>query len=106
MIARLWKGCSAPETVGAHEEHLRGSTFPELSRNNGREGAFLLSRDPGPEIELLVSTLWNSLEAVDAFAGPDRARAVVPPAARQALARFEEPVAHFEVVLESAPLRS
>jgi hypothetical protein len=43
-------------------------------------------------------TLFESLEAVRAFAGTDHEVAVVPPEARALLSRFDERSAHFDVV--------
>jgi hypothetical protein len=39
------------------------------------------------------------MDAVRAFAGPDPDVAVVPPAARQLLARFDQRSAHYETVI-------
>ena len=50
------------------------------------------------EIEFLVLTLWDSMDAVRAFAGDQPERAVVEPEARAALVRFESTVAHYEVL--------
>jgi hypothetical protein len=45
-------------------------------------------------------TLWDSLDAVRAFAGDDYEIAVVPPPARQLLSRFDERSRHYEAVIE------
>jgi heme-degrading monooxygenase HmoA len=50
------------------------------------------------EVEFLVLTLWESMEAIRAFAGDQPERAVVEPEARAALVRFETTVAHYEVL--------
>jgi hypothetical protein len=45
-----------------------------------------------------VTLMWfDSIEAVRAFAGPDYEMAVVPPAARELLQRFDSRSAHYEV---------
>ena len=96
MIARVWRGWSTTELVPAYEEHLRTATFPALRELDGHEGAYLLRRDQGDDVELVVVTFWDSLDAVRAFAGDDLETAVVPPEATRALTRFEETVTHYD----------
>jgi hypothetical protein len=43
------------------------------------------------------------MEAIHQFAGDDPGVAVIELAAREVLARFDESVDHFEIVLPSAP---
>jgi heme-degrading monooxygenase HmoA len=50
------------------------------------------------EIEFLVLTLWESMEAIRAFAGDQPELAVVEPEARAALVRFDSTVVHYEVL--------
>jgi hypothetical protein len=45
-------------------------------------------------------TLWDSLDAVRAFAGDDYELAVVPPEARRLLSRCDERSRHYETILE------
>ncbi len=58
----------------------------------------MLRRPDGQLVEFVVVTLWRSLDAVRSFAGADHETAVVPPAARRSLERFDETVAHYEVL--------
>lgn len=44
--------------------------------------------------------LFDSIQAVQAFAGADYETAVVSPEARKLLARFDERSKHYEVVFE------
>jgi heme-degrading monooxygenase HmoA len=43
--------------------------FPALRAIEGHRGAYLLCRTVGGAIELVVLTLWESMEAVRRFAG-------------------------------------
>jgi heme-degrading monooxygenase HmoA len=58
----------------------------------------LLRREVDDGTELVVLTLWESMEAVRRFAGPDPDKAVVEPEARAVLTSFDEYVTHFGVV--------
>ena len=62
-------------------------------------------RDVGAVVEFVVATRWSSLAAIEAFAGADMDRAVVEPAARAALTRFDDRATHYDVAFESDPRR-
>ena len=98
MIARLWHGWTTPENAAAYEALLRSEVLPGIHRIPGYHGAYLLRRDADPEVEFVTLTLFESWDAVRAFAGPDLEAAVVPPAARKLLARFDARSVHYEIL--------
>jgi heme-degrading monooxygenase HmoA len=99
MVVRAWRGYAAPDAAEAYPAHLLGSVRPKLQQLAGFRGMYLLRREGSAEIEFLVLTLWDSMEAVRAFAGERPELAVVEPAARAALARFDTTVQHYEVLV-------
>jgi heme-degrading monooxygenase HmoA len=100
VIARIWHGWTRPENADAYETLLRSEVLPGISRIDGARGAYVL-RDPvEDEVEFVTITLWDSLDAVRAFAGDDYEVAVVPPPARRLLSRFDERSRHYETVIE------
>jgi len=96
VIARIWHGYTAPANADAYEELLRTKILPGIHRVKGYAGAYLLRREAGAEIEFITVTLWESMEAVREFAGPDRAHAVVPPEAQKLLARYDQASVHYD----------
>jgi len=98
MIAREWRAWATPDNAPSYERHFREAVLPHLRAIPGCVGAHLLKREAGGEVELVAVTYYVSLEAVRAFAGDDLERAVVEPAARAVLARFDERCRHFEIV--------
>jgi len=58
-----------------------------------------LRRELGSEVEFVTILLWESLEALRNFAGPNYEVAVVPPERRKVLSRFDERASHYEVIL-------
>ena len=58
----------------------------------------MLRREVKDSVELVVLTLWDSIEAIRQFAGPEPNKALVEPEARAVLTSFDEYVTHFEVV--------
>ena len=99
MIARLWHGWTSPENADAYEELLKGQIFPGILAKHiaGFQRIELLRRPAGEEVEFITLMWFDSLEAIRAFAGEDYATAVVPPAARAVLSRFDERSQHYEV---------
>jgi heme-degrading monooxygenase HmoA len=97
MIARLWKGWTRLENADAYERHLREQVFPGLQRIDGYRGGYTLRQDGTDEAEFVVMNLFESLDAVRAFAGPDYTVAVFEPEARELLSRVEPIARHYEV---------
>jgi heme-degrading monooxygenase HmoA len=100
MIARWWRGWAATqENAEAYEELLRTTILPWVDSHEGHRGSYLVRRDVDEGVEFATLTLWDSLDAVKAFAGEDYELAVVPERARAVLARWDERSAHYEVVI-------
>ncbi|HEY7417771.1 MAG TPA: hypothetical protein VH593_21490 [Ktedonobacteraceae bacterium] len=98
MIARLWKGWTTPENADAYERHLREDLLPSLrQRIAGYRGGYVLRQDGSEEVEFAVLNLFDSLDAVRAFAGSDYTVAAFEPEARRLLARVEPIARHYEV---------
>jgi heme-degrading monooxygenase HmoA/uncharacterized protein YciI len=98
LILRIWKARSTPEKSDHYIQHATTRVFPALEEIKGHRGAYLLQRPVDGEVELVLLTLWESMEAVREFAGAEPEKAVVEPEARAVLTSFDESVTHFEVV--------
>jgi heme-degrading monooxygenase HmoA len=98
MIGRLWHGWTTHDDADAYEALLRREVLPGIHRVPGYHGAYLLRRDAGPEVEFVTMTLFDTWDAVREFAGADFEAAVVPPAARALLARFDARSVHYDVL--------
>jgi heme-degrading monooxygenase HmoA len=103
MIARSWSGnCADAGAAERYVRHVAEDVLPRLEAFDGHRGALLLRRDLAQgDVEVRVVTFWSSLEAIDEFAGPERERAVVEPAARAALAAYDDDVQHFDVAIDT-----
>jgi heme-degrading monooxygenase HmoA len=100
MICRLWRGWTTPDNADAYERFVRGEVIPGIEARGipGFRHIDLMRRDAGQEVEFLTLMWFDSLAAITAFVGEDHEVAHVPDAARAVLARFDERVAHFEVL--------
>jgi heme-degrading monooxygenase HmoA len=103
VIARLWSARAARAEAPAYAEHLRAHVLPDLRAVDGYDGAMLLERDTSDGTEILVLTLWRSLDAIRAFAGDDIEDAVVADEAAKVLSDFDRRVRHYELVVRDEP---
>jgi heme-degrading monooxygenase HmoA len=85
MIIRSWKAVVLPKNVEAP----------------GHKGAYHLKKNGDAGVDLIVLTLWETMESIHKFAGNAADEAVVEPAAHAVLASFDRKVQHYEVVLPS-----
>lgn len=98
MIARHWRGLVKRDRANDYIEHLRSQTLPQLVQVAGFHDASVQQRDLPQGVEFLVVTLWQSLDAIRAFAGSDLESAVVPPKAREMMIEYDRKARHYEVV--------
>ncbi len=103
MIARVWHGWTLPANADAYQQLLTETILPGIHRVPGYRGAWLLRQDEGAETAFITITLFDSRDAIRAFAGPDQDQAVILPAAHALLCRFDERARHFEVVSTPSP---
>lgn len=97
MISRHWKGIARPGQANEYMNHLRHDTFPKLSAIPGFIRASILSRAVGEGTEFQIVTVWESLRAVQAFAGQNPEVAVVPPVVQAMMAAYDRNVTHYEI---------
>ncbi len=99
-ICRLWRGWTTPDNADAYERIIRGEVIPGIEARGipGFRHIDLMRRADGNEVEFVTLMWFDSLDAIKAFVGEDYEVAHVPDAARAVLKRFDERVAHFEVL--------
>lgn len=97
MIARLWSARTTKAQSTRYLEHFWQSVVPSLRTFPGYLSSSVLVRSQGDSVEILVTTVWQSLQAIDAFAGSDREAAVVPSEAAALLTDYDRRVRHYEV---------
>jgi heme-degrading monooxygenase HmoA len=101
MITRMWRGWAPADVAHEYEQHYRTEVVEHLQGGAGFRGARLLRRQVGDEVEFVSLTLFDDLDAVRRFTGPDHETAVVAAPARRVLSRFDETVAHYETAVEA-----
>jgi heme-degrading monooxygenase HmoA len=100
MVERVWAArADSPDAAAAYAAYFKRVVIPELSAVSGYRGARLLQGSVGGAIEIVVSTTWDSLDAIRGFAGDDIERAVVHDEAAALFTDYDRTVRHFDVVL-------
>lgn len=97
MIARHWRGWTDPQNADAYETLLKEKVLPGLKQVEGYRGGYILRSDGSEETEFVVLNLFDSLEAVQRFAGPNYATPVFEPEAKRLLRRIEPLAQHYEI---------
>jgi len=102
VIARTWRGVVRREDAEEYAKYIRDTGFAEYGETPGNRGAWMLRRDEGERTEFITLSLWESEDAVRAFAGDDVEAAVLYPEDERYLIG-ESSVTHHEVVDEVRP---
>jgi heme-degrading monooxygenase HmoA len=97
MIARIWKGAVKREDGDAYEAYMDETGIAGYVATPGNRGAWMLRRDRGELTEFVMFTLWESLDAVRAFAGEDYETAVFYPEDDRYLVERDLTSEHYEV---------
>src|ERR1044072_7080395 len=103
MIARIWRGVVRREDADDYAVYIRDTGFAEYAETPGNRGAWMLRRDEGERTEFVTLSLWESEDAVRAFAGDAIAVAVLYPEDERYLIGGESTVTHYQVVDQSEP---
>ena len=101
MIARIWHGRTTVPQAEAYLEYFRITGLADYQATEGNRGVVVLRKDQDQYTDFLVLTLWESREAIRAFAGEDIDKARYYPEDRQYFSELEPNVTHYEVALNT-----
>lgn len=101
MIVRTWTARASPEGADRYQQHFANAVLPKLSKLAGFQGAIVLRQDDGAEVKLTDLTFWDSLAAIEAFAGPSVTTAVVDEVAQGLLLEYDAFTTHSVVVVDA-----
>lgn len=103
MIARIWHGRTKPEHADAYEAMLKPELLPGIDTVEGFKGSYLLRRNAGDEVEFITIMLWDSIDAIRAYAGEDYETSVIPEERLKYLSWHEPTASHYEVMSIDMP---
>ncbi len=97
MIARTWKGWTHAGDADRYADYMNETGVPGLAGTEGNRGVYMLRRIEDDRAEFFVLSLWESLDAIKAFAGDDIQKAVFYPRDDDFLVEREWSCLHYEV---------
>jgi heme-degrading monooxygenase HmoA len=97
MIARIWRGAVRAADGDAYEQYISDTGMQEYGDTPGNRGAWMLRRTVGENEEFITLSMWDTLDAVKAFAGEDYETAVFYPEDDRFLVERDEQSTHYEV---------
>ena len=98
MIARIWRGTVREADKDIYLEYLKKTGLHEYAATAGNRGVYTLRRVGDGKCEFLLMTLWDSWDAIKAFAGDDYEKAVYYPEDDKFLLDRGPRVDHFELI--------
>src|SRR3990172_12280021 len=99
MIARTWHGATPASKAYGYVEFLEKSGVKDYRATKGNRGVLVLRKVSGDRADFLLVSLWDDLDAVRRFAGPDVEKAFYYPEDKDFLLEFEPTVIHYEVAV-------
>ena len=97
-IARLWHGRTLASRADAYMDTLNRSGLPDYKATPGNLGVTVLRRVEGEVAHFLLISLWESMDAIRAFAGDDVEVARYYPEDDAFLLEKDPSVIHYEVM--------
>jgi heme-degrading monooxygenase HmoA len=97
MIARIWQGTVARSDGDTYAQYMHHTGIAGYASTEGNRGVWMLRRDIDDQTEFVMFTLWDSMDAVKAFAGDRPEVAVYYPEDDRYLIERGEFVSHYEV---------
>jgi heme-degrading monooxygenase HmoA len=100
VIARTWHGVTPTSKADAYAKFLKNTALKDYRAIQGNYGAYVLRRIEGDRAHFLLISLWESMEAIREFAGPEPEKAVYYDIDKEYLEEFEPHVTHYEVLTQ------
>ena len=97
MVVRFWSARTTELRLPDYLRHFNEHVLPHLRAKDGFIEARVLTQSDGVVAEMIVETLWSSLDDIEKFAGLDRESAVVAEEAVDLLTSYVRRVRHYEV---------
>ena len=102
MIARAWHGRVPAAKADAYYAYLLRTGLTDYAATTGNRGVYVFQRMEGDVAHFLLTTFWESVEAIKRFAGEEYERARYYPEDDDYLLEREPLVTHYEVLLASS----
>ena len=99
MIARVWHGMVSEDKADEYLDYVNRTGEPGLRSTPGNLGVLVLRRVEQGRVHFLLTSFWESYDAITKFAGSDIEVARYYPEDEAYLFKLEPKVTHHEVVV-------
>lgn len=96
MIVRIWHGATPVAKSDEYLKRTRERALPDYKSTPGNRGAYVLRRVEGDRAHFCTLTFWDSLEAIERFAGRPAETAKYYEFDKDFLLEFEPTATHYE----------
>lgn len=100
MIARIWHGRTPADKADDYLAYVKRTGIDAYRSVEGNRGQYILRKIEGDVAEFTVLSLWESMDAIRAFAGPEPEKPVYYPEDEAYLLELEDKVDHHDVVYQ------
>ena len=98
MILRTWRGRTLIEDKDRYLSYLQETGVKECKATAGNQGVFVVWREREGQAEFLFLSLWDSMHAVERFAGSSPNVAVFYPQDEEYLVEKDLHADHYEIL--------
>ena len=98
MIARVWKGTTSADDADGYADYMNATGVAEIESIRGNVGVLLTRHVKDGIAEFTFISLWDSMDSIKLFSGPDPDRAVFYPEDDRYLVTRWWSVEHHDVV--------
>jgi heme-degrading monooxygenase HmoA len=100
MIARIWHVRQTHAKADAYmKEYFHKTGLPDYLETKGNLAVLVLRKDEGERADLLMTTLWESQDAIKKFAGDDISKTRYYPQDSYYFKDLEPKVIHYDVLV-------
>ena len=96
MIVRIWHGATPVAKADTYLKLMRERALPDYKATPGNRGAYALRRIDGGLAHFQMLTFWDSLEAIERFAGKPPETAKYYEFDKDFLTELEPAATHYE----------
>jgi heme-degrading monooxygenase HmoA len=100
-IARVWYGRTPSSKGEEYVEYIKKTGVKGLTETEGNRGVLVFKRVNEDIAEITVISFWDSLDAIQRFAGKDINKAVYYPEDAKYLLEMPPNLEHYEVSVAS-----
>ena len=83
MIARIWHGFTPTSKADAYNKIVETTGIHDLRKTEGNRGAWTFRRIEGDVAHFIVLSMWDGMESIKRFAGPEPQKSVLLPGGRR-----------------------